>query len=719
MSGPARATAGMPSGNAGLDLHRLFNPRAIALVGASSDPQRIGGQPLRILRASGYAGAVYPVNPRHARIDDLACFPDVRSVPHPCDVALIAVKAALVSQVLADCGAAGIPFAVVLSAGFRETGEAGATLEQELKAAAREAGVRVVGPNCIGFMNLVDRVYCGFGAGFMNPRLKSGPLAFVSQSGGFAFSVVGLADYEGIGFNYIVSAGNEADISILDLIADFLEREEVQAVAAYVEGIADGRRLRGIGRRGLELGKPILIWKVGNSEIGRAAAESHTASMTASYTLYRAAFEEGGFIEIGDVHDLVDAARAFLGRKLPRGPNVAVLTTSGGSGVLIADACDRHGLALPKLDPKTVAAIEPLAPKYASFANPVDLTAQATGDHERVGRVCERMLADPNVDQLIIRYGAVQGAAGAAWSGNLVKIAAATAKPVLVAWSRAPDPDEPARKTLEAHGVPWLLTPTRAAFAAGALWQFARKRAAGLARCRRGLKRPLKKRALRFASRPRRLSEHRSKLCLARYGIPVVREATFSLREIERARKPPLLPFPVAVKVDSSDIPHKTEAGAVRLDVASLGALKRAAREVVRGALAFVPGARVNGVLVSEMARGTEVIVGAVNDRYFGPVVMFGLGGVFVEALGDVAYRFAPFDTETAREMIGELRAAPLLTGHRGRPPLALEALAETLSRVSWLAHDHADRIAEIDINPLIVSERGVVVADALIVLRN
>jgi len=696
---------------------RLFNPRAIAVVGASSNPQRIGGQPLRILRDTGYRGGIFPVNPKYGDIDGIRCFRNLASVPYPCDLALIAVNARLTPQVVSDCGKAGIPFAIVFSAGFRETGESGTRLEKELRTAARDSGVRFIGPNCIGVMNLKERVYCGFGAGFANPNLKNGPIAFVSQSGGFAFSVVGLAEFEGIGFNYVVSVGNEADISTLDLLEYFLEREDVEVLVTYLEGIGDGHRLREIGRRALALGKPIVTWKVGNSDVGRMAAESHTASMTASYTLYRAAFEEGGFLEISDVHDLVDVCRAFNGHRLPKGPNVAVVTTSGGSGVLIADTCDKRGLRLPELAPATVSAIQRLSPQHSSLANPVDLTAQITGDHERVNQICERVLADPGIDQLVVRYGAAQGAGSESWAEGLAAIAKNTHKPVLVAWSRVPDRSHAALQVLERTGIPWLLTPTRAANAAGALYEFARKHSAYAARpakqdARRDAPRPLD-----LPQRPRVLSEHQSKLCLARYEIPVVREIFLSLNEIERITAVPLH-LPVAVKVDSPDVPHKTEADAVRLNVPSLAELKIAAREVVAAALRYKPGAEIHGVLVGEMVQGTEVVIGAVNDRFFGPVVMFGLGGVYAELLKDVSYRFAPFDTETAHAMIREIRAHPVLTGHRGKPALAVEALAAALSRVSLLVADHADLIAEIDINPLFVNAEGVAAADALVVLQ-
>jgi acyl-CoA synthetase (NDP forming) len=697
---------------------RLFNPRAIAVVGASDNPDRIGGQPVKILQDTGYRGAIYPVNPKYEKVLGLPCYPDLASVPRPCDLVIVAVNAALVAQMIRDCGAAGIPYAIIFSAGFREIGPAGVALENEIRIATREAGVRFIGPNCIGTMNLIDRVYCGFGPGFADASLKAGPVAFVSQSGGFAFSVVASAEAEGVGFNYIVSAGNETSITSLDLIADFIERDDTEMVVSYMEGISDGRRLRAIGRRALELGKPILVWKVGNTDAGRVAAESHTASMTAGYALYRAAFEEGGFIEIGDVHDLVDGVRAFSSRRRPRGPNLGVLTTSGGSGVLVVDAADRHGLKFPQLAPDTMRAVKEIAPPNASLANPVDLTAQVTGNAEWVNRITRLVLADPNIDQLIVRYGSVQGAKGEEWATGLAAIADEIDKPVLVNWSRIPDRRERSVAILETHGIPWLVTPTRTADAAGMLYEFSRKRAALEARRNRTGARPVQQQTLPLHARARRLSEHQSKAVLSTYGIPVAADVLLTPAQVARLKRAPL-PFPVAVKIDSPDIPHKTEAGAVRLNVRSLAQLKRAAREVVGAAKEHAPKAAIRGVLVSRMASGVEVIAGATHDRFFGPVVMFGLGGIFTELLRDVSYRFAPFDTETAHEMIRETRAWRLLAGYRDKPPLAVDTLADALSRLSLLIADHHDRIAEIDVNPLFVNETGVAAADALIVLRN
>lgn len=696
---------------------RLFNPRAIAVVGATGDPRRIGGQPVDILVSNGFQGAVHPVNPRYEELGGRRCYPDVTTVPAPCDLALVAVAAPLVPRVIEQCGAAGIPFAIVFSAGFREIGEEGARLEAELKAAIAKSGVRVIGPNCIGTMNLKDRVLCGFGPGFRNPGLKAGPVAMVSQSGGFAYSVAGLAANEGLGFNYIVSVGNEADVSTLDLMAEFLERGEVEVVVSYIEGIADGRKLRAIGARALELGKPIVVWKVGNSPVGRKAAESHTASMTADYALYRAAFREGGFVEITDVHDMVDVVRVFGAKRLPRGPGVAVITTSGGSGVLIADCCDRQGLRLPPLEAATVEAISPLAPKYSSFANPIDLTAQVGSESENFNRITDLVAGDPNIDQVIIRYGAAQAAGSERWAAGLVEIARKTDKPLLVAWSRVPDPDAASLQTLEKHRVPWLLTPPRTATAAAALYEFSRKRETRATCQARGAPHGTGRQPLNLPAQGGALGEHRSKRCLAAYGIATVREAALTLEEVERLSTAPF-PFPLVVKIDSPDIAHKTEAGGVRVGIASVAELKQAAAEIAAAARRHRPDARIEGVLVAEMARGVEVIAGAVNDRYFGPVVMFGLGGVFTEVLRDVTYRFAPFDMTSAREMIAEIKAAPLLTGYRGRPAIAVDALAEVLSRLSLLIADHGERIAEIDVNPIFVDETSALAADALLVLK-
>jgi acetate---CoA ligase (ADP-forming) len=695
---------------------RLLSPRGVAVVGASTDLARLGSQPVKLLTEFGFAGKVYPVNPKYSQIGGLTCYPDVLSVPKPCDVAIIGTSSQHVASTIRQCGQAGIPFAIIFTAGFREVGGDGVRLEQELKQAIAESGVRAVGPNCIGIMNVPERAYMGFGPGFSNPKLRDGPVAFVSQSGGFAFSVVGLVDAQGIGFRYIVSGGNEADLSTLDFLEHFIDRDDIEVVVSYMEGVSDGRRLRSIGRRALEKRKPILIWKAGNSDIGRAAATSHTASMTADYTLYRTAFREGGFIQVQDADDLADYIRAFTGRKLPTSNRIGLLTTSGGSGVLMADCCDDAGLTLPPFQPGTLDRLRSIMPAFSTFANPADLTAQLSGQYELFNQGLGIVVDDPNVDQVAIRYGAVEGGKSLLWAQGLTEVATKTDKPVLVSWGRPPDLDAPSLRHLEEQRVPWFVTPLRTARAAGVLSQFSAK----VATLRpANFTRPIEPRPLSLPDDGAALGEHRSKACLAAYGIPVGSEV-FIPNEALAGTTSLDLRFPVAVKVESPDIPHKTEAGAVALGVPDVSAVKTTAHTLIESARRYKPQARIDGVVVAEMQSGLETIIGGVVDPYFGPVVMFGIGGVTTELLKEVSYRFAPFDVQTAREMIEELRLAPLFRGYRGRPPLDITALADALARLSCLIADHADRIAEIDINPLFVRAEGegVAAADALIVTR-
>ena len=335
------------------DLSRLLNPRGVAIIGASTDLTRIGGQPIKLLTEYGYKGRVYPVNPKYTEVKGLTCYPDIGAVPKPCDIALIAVSGAMVPGAIEQCGKAGIPYAVILSAGFSEAGDAGKALNDKLLTAIKTSGVRVVGPNCLGLMNLDADFRLGFGGTLQLKTLKPGPIAMVTQSGGFGFGVVAVACYHGLGFNHVISTGNEVDLTALDWMEHLIERPDVEILTAFLEGTTEGHRLRRLGARALELGKPILIWKVGNTEVGSKAATSHTARLTAGYELFRTAFREGGFIEVQDVDDLVDYCKAFRGKKLPRGNRVGVMTLSGGAGVLLADRCTARGLTLPKLSDAT------------------------------------------------------------------------------------------------------------------------------------------------------------------------------------------------------------------------------------------------------------------------------------------------------------------------------------------------------------------------------
>jgi len=698
------------------DLSRLLDPRGVAVIGASTDLARIGGQPIKLLTEYGYKGKVYPVNPKYTDIKGLTCYPDVTAVPKPCDVALIAVAGHLVPGAIEQCGKAGIPFAVVLSAGFGEAGEAGRELNDRLLAAVKSSGVRVVGPNCLGLMNLDADFRLGFGGTLQLRTLKPGPIAMVTQSGGFGFGVVAVACYHGLGFNHVISTGNEADLTALDWMEHLIERDDVEILTAFLEGTTEGRRLRRLGARALELGKPVLVWKVGNTDIGSKAATSHTARLTAGYELFRAAFREGGFIEVQDVDDLVDYCKAFRARRLPKGNGVGVMTLSGGAGVLLADRCVARGLTLPRLADATREKLRGIVVAYASIENPIDTTAQGYNDNfASYTRTMREVLADPNIDAIAAR--APRGSVAQAWAEGLVEMMKTTDKPLLLNWPTSPDDNRGAMDYLESHGVPCILAPGRTVDALAALHDFARKRRVFEAARARGGHRVPEPQPLDLKGSGT-LGEHASKALLAAYGIPVTGEKLLSPEAVATLPEAPL-PFPLAVKIESADIPHKTEAGVIRLNISTLEGLKQAAREVLAAAKAWKADARIDGILVQQMATGEEIIAGAVNDPHFGPLIAFGLGGVFTEIMHDVTHRYAPFDSETAKAMIHEIRGVKLLQGYRGRPACNIDALADALSRLSLLVHDHADRIAEIDINPLFVNASGVVAADALIVLKD
>ncbi len=704
------------SANTAPDLSRLLSPRGVAIIGASTDFSRIGGQSIKLLTEFGYTGKIYPVNPKYTDIKGLTCYPDVTAVPQPCDVALIALSGPLVPGAIEQCGKAGIPFALILSAGFGEAGAAGKALNEKLLTAIQSSGVRVVGPNCLGLTNLTENFRLGFGGTLQLKTLHAGPIAMVTQSGGFGFGVVAVACYHGLGFNHVVSTGNEADLTALDWMEYLIERPDVEILTAFLEGTTEGRRLRRLGARALELGKPVLIWKVGNTAIGSQAAISHTARLTADYELFRTAFREGGFIEVHDIDDLIDICKAFRSKKLPRGNRVGVMTLSGGAGVLFADRCVARGLTLPKLTDATREQLRDVVVAYASIENPIDTTAQGYNDNfASYTKTMRIVLTDPNIDSIVAR--APRGSVVQSWAEGLVDMLKDTDKPLILNWPTSPDDNAPAMRWLEEHGVPCIMAPGRAVDALAALNEFAQKRRAFDAARARGTARAIAPQPLQLPATTGALGEHAAKTLLEAYGITVTAEKLLAPEAVAALTAPPL-PYPLAVKIESADIPHKTEAGVIRLNITSLDALKQAACEVLAAAKKYKADAHISGILVQQMASGEEIILGAVNDPHFGPVIAVGLGGVFTEIMHDVIHRYAPFDAETAKTMIHDIKGVKLLQGYRGRPPCNLDALADAVSRLSLLITDHADRIAEIDINPLFVNADGVVAADALIVLK-
>lgn len=705
------------SQRAQVDFRKLLAPSSIAVIGASPDTKTVGGEIVLNLKLGGFPGDVFPVNPKYSEICNYRCFPSAVDIPKAADFAVITVDSAQVPPVVRQCGKAGISLAVVLSSGFSEAGMPGAELQKELDRAIAESGVRVVGPNCSGLTNVDRHMYCGYGPGFRNYGLSTGPVAMVTQSGGYGFSVVGLCDHQGLGFSQIVSTGNECDLSTADLIDHFLDDEEIKVIVAYIEGVRDGRRLLEVGEKALACGKPILCWKVGNSNVARAAVASHTATLNAPYELFKTAFARSGIIEIREVEDLVDVARGFLGGRIPKGRAVAVVSTSGGSGVLIADRCEEAELTLPAPTSSLCNQISTILPPHSVVSNPIDLAWWGV-EASQFNRVVKAFLDDPAYDQVLLRYGAVQSASAPSWAEELVFIARNSEKPILVAWSRVPDRSSPALKILEENRIPWFVTPGRAVTAASALSDFSSQRQT-LSRFRLGGIDSFQKIYLELPAAAGPLGEHASKRIVGAYGIVTVDERLLSLGEIAGLKTSPFK-FPVVMKVESVDIPHKTEAGAVITGVRTLRELKEGARKIVAAAQEYRGDASIEGVSIQETCSGIELLLGAFVDECFGPVVVLGLGGIYAEILRDVTRQFAPMSRTAAREMIFELKAAPIFNGYRRMPAFDTDALADAVFRMGHLIAHHGDRIKEIDINPLFVGRvgSGVRAADALVVLN-
>jgi acetate---CoA ligase (ADP-forming) len=698
-----------------LSFERLFHPQGIAIIGASADITRIGSHPLKALKSAGYSGGIFPINPRYPELHGLQCFPDVMSIKSRCDLAVVAVPAPGVVQAIRDCGKAGIPYAVVLTAGFRETGPEGRQLEAELARALAETGVRIVGPNCQGMLSVEARVWAAFGSVSDETELKAGTVSCAFQSGGFGYAIVNLAEAQGVGFRYCVSSGNEVDITTPELLSAFLDDPGTSLAFAYLEGTPDARRLLDLGRKSLQARKPVLIWKAGTTDAGVKAAASHTANMTGSYDLYRAAMRQCGLIEVDDVEPIVDIAKLFAQGREPAGSTIGVLSISGGSGVVFADAAVRGGLTLPPFAPETLAKMRQLVPAFGSPENPADITAAVFSDASLFTRTLEVVLEDPGLDQVAILLASISGPRADHSAEVIAAAAAKTKKPVHVAWSGRHAKSEKAVKVLEAAGVPFVTTPVRLARAAAVLARFAADRRRLLPRQTPSAPKPS---IVTLPEGAVTLNEAESKAVLRAFGVPVAKEVFVAAGDDPTAAADKLQ-APFAVKIVSRDVPHKTEAGGVRLGVAREG-LAEAAKSVADNARKAAPDAKIDGVLVCEMAQGLETLIGVINDPAFGPVVALGLGGVLTEVLKDVTYRVAPFDLETAREMIAELRAAKLFEGYRGKPAADKEALAQTLVAVSGMAVVLAPRLKELDINPVFVrpAGQGVVAADALVVLK-
>ena len=711
MAQPADLAPGVGRSATAGSLARLLSPRTVAIIGASDDPARIGGRPLSYLLAAGFAGAIYPINPNRERVQGVPAFPSISSAPSPIDVAVIALPAAQTVAAVRDCAAKGVGACIIFSSGFAEIGGEGEARQTEIAAIGRAHGMRIVGPNCLGLFNVEAGFYPTFTSSLDRGLPQRGRLSIVSQSGAFGSHLYYLARMRGVGMRYWLTSGNECDVQMAEYLRWVADDPETDVILAYAEGVKQASPLIEGFERARGNRKPVVFMKVGRSALGAETASSHTASLTGTDSVFDAMLRQYGVHRARTSEELIDIAYACGQGRYFTGNRIGLITMSGGVGALMADDAAEHGLDVPPLPEPTQHELKRILP-YAAVRNPVDITAQAFNDLSLVTTNFELMLRDGGYDAVLAFFTSIPGSP-------------AMSEPLLamMAKLRARYPDRlmilsmlvPAalQARYEAAGYPVFEDPSRAIAAIAALGRFGRSFASG----RRDPPPIAGMAALPPAGA---LGEHAAKGLLAAAGIPVVEErlaasateAVAAFTEFGR---------PVVLKIASPDIAHKTEIGGVLLGLGDAEAVAQGFDTLAARAREHRPDARIDGVLVAPMlAGGVETIIGVQRDPVFGPVVMFGLGGVFVEVLKDVTFRLARFEVAVARAIIREIKGAALLDGARGAPPSDIDALATALSRVSCFAAAHADGIASIDINPFLVLPRGqgAVALDALIVPR-
>jgi acyl-CoA synthetase (NDP forming) len=690
------------------NLDRFFNPRSIAIVGASEDFSKINGRPLKFLLDKGYDGRIYPINPKYETLAGLRCYPNVAAVGAPIDLAIVAVPAAHAKAAVEGCARAGVGGVVVFSSGYAETGEEGRARERELAEAARRAGVPLCGPNTLGFWNAFARVMATFSQA-ADGEVSPGEVAFVTQSGAFGTAIVALARERGISLGYFVNSGNEADLRFAELVRYVVRDPRVRVVAGYIEGLKDGAELLEAAEEARSLGKPLIVVKVGRYAAGARAALSHTGSLAGSDRVWTGVFRQKAIVRAYDVDELLDAIDAFRLAPLPAGRRIGIVTQSGGAGVLMADRAEELGLEVAQLTEATKTALRGVIPAFGATGNPIDVTAQFIAEPRLLREALALVLRDPNVDVAVFYLGLMERAVDAVVE-NLRAALGDCGKPLLVGWAAAP---ASAREKLRAAGICMLPGATRAVEAASLLAAYAE--ASRRPRTTVGDAAPIRVDPGRGAWAARDGFD-----LLQRSGIAVApwRFARDADEAVRAARE---LGFPVALKIESGAIAHKTEAGGVRLHLQTESAVRAAFAEVTASARAYAPQAALDGVVVQSMIDdGVEAIVGVQRDPQLGPLVMVGLGGIFVEVFEDISFRVAPLCRADALEMLRELRGYRLLEGFRGRPPADVDALVDLILAVSRLAIGTADAIAEIDLNPVKVraAGRGAIAVDALVVGR-
>ncbi|UCC38453.1 MAG: acetate--CoA ligase family protein [Candidatus Aminicenantes bacterium] len=700
-------------------LNSIFYPKSIAIIGASRQPGSVGHSLLANLIDSRFQGILYPVNPKATGILGIKSYPTVMDIPDIVDLAILIVPSKIIPSVLEECGKTGVSGAIVISAGFKEIGGEGIELEKKVQKIIQKYDISLVGPNCLGVIN-TDSI-SSMNATFGTQMSKEGNISFISQSGALCVAVLDYAKEANIGFSKFISMGNKAGLTENELLLYLKNDPKTDVILMYLEDLANGREFMKIAREttsNLSHPKPIIALKAGRTLLGAKAASSHTGSLAGSDRVYDAIFSQCGVLRGETLEEIFDYVKAFSSQPLPQGKNVAIITNSGGPGILATDSCIQHGLNIAPLSRNTVKSLKKILPPTASLNNPVDLIAEAQSEQYE-GTVRE-ILKDKNVHSSIIIVTPTTFTKVEKIAEAIVKTSKKFQKPVLCCFLGIYDVSG-GIEILEENGIPAYRFPESAARVLSEMTHFTW----WLSRPQTGVKKfkvnkakaeavidSVKKEGRHF------LLEHESYEVLKAYKFPVIK-SFLAENESQAVEATDKIGFPVVLKISSPDIIHKFDFGGVKLNLRNKTEVRKAYHEILEKILAKKPDADVRGMIVEEMApQGKEIILGMNRDLQFGPILMFGMGGIYVEALEDVTFRLAPIRELTAKIMITSTKTYKILEGFRGEPAYDIDAIAECLKKLSQLVIDFDD-IRELDLNPLIVYKKGkgCSIVDARIIL--
>jgi acyl-CoA synthetase (NDP forming) len=689
-------------------LESLLRPQSVAVIGASDNPARIGGRPIYSMLKDNFQGKLFPVNPNRDIVQGLQAYPNISSVPVPVDSAVISVPENVALQVIKECAESGVKSAVVFTSGFAETGTAGLDAQQQIAKIASDSGMRILGPNCLGVFNLSAGWFGTFANTLASKKIPTGPIGIVTQSGAYGGHLFTITQNRGVGTNYWVTTGNEVDIDVAEVIKFYASEPEIRVIISYAEGIKNGNRMREALQAARNAKKPVIFMKVGSTEAGARAAASHTASLAGEDAIYDGLFKQYGVYRAETTEEMADVAYACQFGRYPNGPKIGLQTISGGIGVQMADAASKKGFDVAPLPKSTQEKIIKLIP-FAGVNNPVDFTGQVLNERKLLEDSMRFVIDEADYDSQILYLASLPISEFTKDISLEIFTALRKRYPEELMFLSMIGPQE-SRKPYEEIGYPCFEDHSLAVRAMAALKYFAEVFKQGKQKVIASTK------GNKLARLEKNISEFEAKSILSAAGIPANREfLTQSCEEAIEAQK--TIDGPVVLKVASPDIPHKTEIGGVLLNLTTKEEVEESYQKLITNVQSNAPKAKIDGIIVAEMiTEGIETVLGVTKDPVFGPTVMFGLGGVFVEVLKDVTFRVAPFGPKEAHRMIDEIRGRAVLDGARGAPPADIDALANAISTLSIFAAENSDTIHTIDINPFLALPKGAVAVDALII---